>query len=101
MVVRYIPNPPDGGLECMLEIIDTITSTTDPCYTTVASVTSTVTLPKITVSHCMDVVAVDVVPPVACITVYCSVSPADFPCPTFTWIVHRQCFSCVIGVLFK
>ena len=65
MVIRYITYPPNGGLECILGIIYTITSMTDPCYATMVSVTSTVILPKITVSRCVNVVAVDVVPPVA------------------------------------
>ena len=63
----------------MLGIIYTITSMTDPCYASVTTVISTVILPKISVSHCVNVVAVNVVPAVALITVYCSVSPADFP----------------------
>ena len=53
----------------MQGIIYTITSMTHPCY---ASVTSAVILPKITVSRCVDII--DVVPPIALITVYCSVS---------------------------
>ena len=77
-------------MHAALGIIYTIASMTDPCYTTVASVTSAVILPKITISRCMDVEAVDVVPPAALITVYCSVSPADSPCARFTWIVCWQ-----------
>ena len=63
-------------------------------FIAVASVTSAAILPKITVSHCVDVVAVDMVPPAPCTTDYCSVSPADFPCTTSTWIhtfMNRNC----------
>ena len=70
-------------------------------YCGLVSVTSAVILPKITVGHCLDVVAVDVVPHIALITVYCSVSPDDFNCTTSTWIVCWQAFTCIIGVLFK
>ena len=54
----------------MLGIIYIITSMTDPCYDAVASVTSAVIFPKITVSSCG--VAVDVVPPVALISLLLS-----------------------------
>ena len=57
---------------------------TDPCYATVTSITSTVILPKISVGCCMHAVAVNVIQPVAPITRYCSVSPADFTCAVST-----------------
>ena len=74
LVFRYITYPTNGRLEGMLGIIYIITSMTDPCYATLASMTSAVILPKITLSQCVDVVAVDMIPPVPLITVYCSVS---------------------------
>ena len=81
----------------MLGVGYAVMSTTDPFYATVASMISAFILPKITVGHCVNVVSVNV-PPVALITVYCSVSPAAFPCAISTCIMLA---GCVTKVLFK